>query len=190
MAIQSAWMTGAGGVISIDRGPECLAPSAGLDKAKTINFDEEHVEERLDEMTKGRSPDRCIDAVGCEAHSHGSIDAVLDKTKTVRLGTDRARVFHEAILCCRTAGTGGSGRRRVRSPWDRPAERPVPRDAARGRAGRRRSRLLLSGRIASGDEEERWAQPWRSIKTEPSPSRAGAKRRMRHCPSSPRRRQG
>ena len=106
MAIQSAWMQGAGRVISIDRVPERLALSSGPGKAETINFDDEHVKERLDEMTKGRGPDRCIDAVGCEAHSHGSIDAVLDKAKkTLKLGTDRAHVLRETILNCRTGGT-------------------------------------------------------------------------------------
>jgi threonine dehydrogenase-like Zn-dependent dehydrogenase len=106
MTIQSAWMMGAGRVISIDRVPERLAMSAGPGRAETIDFDEEHVKERLDEMTAGRGPDRCIDAVGCEAHSHGSLDAVLDKAKkTLKLGTDRAHVLRESILCCRTGGT-------------------------------------------------------------------------------------
>jgi threonine dehydrogenase-like Zn-dependent dehydrogenase len=57
-------------------------------------------------MTRGRGPDRCIDAVGCEAHNTGSIDAVLDKVKaSVMLGTDRAHVIRQAIYCCRKAGT-------------------------------------------------------------------------------------
>ena len=106
MAIQSAWMFGAGRVVAIDRVPERLAMAASAGRAETINFDDEHVKERLDDMTNGRGPDRCIDAVGCEAHSHGSVDAVLDKVKkTVKLGTDRAHVLRETILCCRTAGT-------------------------------------------------------------------------------------
>jgi len=106
MAIQSAWMFGAGRVIAIDRVAERLALAASAGRAETINFDDEHVKERLDEMTKGRGPDRCIDAVGTEAHSHGSFDAILDKAKkTIKLGTDRAHVIREAILCCRTSGT-------------------------------------------------------------------------------------
>lgn len=106
MAIQSAWIMGAGRVISIDRVKERLAMSRGAGRAETINFDEEHVKERLDEMTGGRGPDRCIDAVGCEAHSHGSVDAVLDAAKKVmKLGTDRAHVLRETIICCRTGGT-------------------------------------------------------------------------------------
>jgi threonine dehydrogenase-like Zn-dependent dehydrogenase len=105
MAIRSAYMLGAGRVISIERVPERLA-MAEKGKAETINFDKEHVYERLQELTQGRGPDRCIDAVGCEAHSHGSIDAVLDKVKkTVKLGTDRAHVLREAIYCCRKGGT-------------------------------------------------------------------------------------
>jgi threonine dehydrogenase-like Zn-dependent dehydrogenase len=57
-------------------------------------------------MTKGRRPDRCIDAVGCEAHAAGSVDAVLDKAKTaVMLATDRAHALREAIMCCRKGGT-------------------------------------------------------------------------------------
>ena len=75
-------------------------------KAETINFDEEKVYDRLMEMTKGRGPDRCIDAVGCEAHAGGSVDAVLDKAKAaVMLATDRAHVLREAIMCCRKGGT-------------------------------------------------------------------------------------
>jgi threonine dehydrogenase-like Zn-dependent dehydrogenase len=106
MAIQSAWMFGAERVIAIDRVAERLALAASAGRAETINFDDEHVKERLDEMTKGRGPDRCIDAVGTEAHSHGSIDAILDKAKkSIKLGTDRAHVIREAILCCRTSGT-------------------------------------------------------------------------------------
>jgi threonine dehydrogenase-like Zn-dependent dehydrogenase len=49
---------------------------------------------------------RCIDAVGGEAHSHGSVDAILDKAKrTLKLGTDRAHVLREALFCCRKGGT-------------------------------------------------------------------------------------
>ena len=49
-------------------------------------------------MTDGRGADRCIDAVGAEAHATGSFDALLDKTKaSVFLATDRAHVLREAI---------------------------------------------------------------------------------------------
>jgi len=104
-AIRSALMLGAGRVIAIDMVPERLA-LAEAGKAETINFDKEDVYERLQEMTKGRGPDRCIDAVGCEAHGTGSFDAVLDKAKAaVMLATDRAHVLRQAIYCCRKQGT-------------------------------------------------------------------------------------
>jgi threonine dehydrogenase-like Zn-dependent dehydrogenase len=105
-AIQSAWMFGAGRVIAIDRVPARLRMAQSYGKAETINFDDVKVYDRLMEMTKGRGPDRCIDAVGCEAHAAGSFDAVVDKVKTsVMLGTDRAHALREAITCCRKGGT-------------------------------------------------------------------------------------
>lgn len=105
-AMQSAWMLGAGRVIAIDRVPERLEMARKFAHAETINFDEEKVYDKLQELTRGRGPDRCIDAVGCEAHSTGSFDAVLDKVKsTVLLTTDRAHALREAIYCCRKGGT-------------------------------------------------------------------------------------
>jgi threonine dehydrogenase-like Zn-dependent dehydrogenase len=105
-AIQSAWMFGAGRVIAIDRVPERLAMAEEHGKAETINFDKDDVYDRLMELTGGRGPDRCIDAVGTEAHAGGSFDALLDKAKaSVMLGTDRPHVLREAIMCCRKGGT-------------------------------------------------------------------------------------
>ena len=107
-AMQSAWMLGAGRVIAIDMVPERLRMAEEKSKAETINFDKEKVYDRLMEMTKGRGPDRCIDAVGTESHvglSAGA-DTVLDKAKTaVTLETDRPHVLREAIMCCRKGGT-------------------------------------------------------------------------------------
>jgi len=104
--IQSAWMLGAGRVIAIDRVPERLTMAQTQGKAETINFSDEGVYDRLMEMTNGRGPDRCIDAVGAEAHATGSFDAVLDKAKAaVYLGTDRPHVLREALMCCRKGGT-------------------------------------------------------------------------------------
>ena len=56
----------------------CLAQAGG---AMTINFDEESVVERLNELTDGKGPEKCIDAVGMEAHAGGSLDAVYDRAK-------------------------------------------------------------------------------------------------------------
>lgn len=105
-AIQSAWMFGAGRVIAIDNVPERLAMAAGIGRAETINFDDVGVYDRLMELTKGRGPDRCIDAVGAEAHGSGSFDAVIDKIKAATyLATDRPHALREAIMCCRKGGT-------------------------------------------------------------------------------------
>jgi threonine dehydrogenase-like Zn-dependent dehydrogenase len=105
-AIQSAWMFGAGRVIAIDRVSERLEMARQHGKAETINFEEHKVYERLMEMTKGRGPDRCIDAVGAEAHGSGSVDAVVDQVKAALcLTTDRVHALREAIMCCRKGGT-------------------------------------------------------------------------------------
>jgi threonine dehydrogenase-like Zn-dependent dehydrogenase len=105
-SIRSAWMRGAGRVIAIDRVPERLQLAADFGKAETIDFSKEKVYERLQEMTHGRGPDRCIDAVGAEAHAWGSFDSVVDAAKTtVGLATDRPHVVREAMLCCRKGGT-------------------------------------------------------------------------------------
>jgi threonine dehydrogenase-like Zn-dependent dehydrogenase len=104
--IKSAWMLGAGRVIAIDRVPERLTMAQAHGKAETINFEDNDVYDRLMEMTGGRGPDRCIDAVGAEAHATGSVDAMLDKAKAaVYLGTDRPHVLRETIMCCRKGGT-------------------------------------------------------------------------------------
>jgi hypothetical protein len=55
--------------------------------------------ERLNAMTEGRGPDRCIDAVGCEAHGTGGVDAILDNVKaTVKLATDRADRHTSSVM--------------------------------------------------------------------------------------------
>ncbi len=104
-AIRSAWMLGAGRVVAIDTVPERLE-MARQGKAETIDFEKQDVYDTLMEMTKGKGPDSCIDAVGAEAHAGGAFDAVLDKAKAaVGLATDRPHVLREAILCCRKGGT-------------------------------------------------------------------------------------
>lgn len=102
--IRSAQMLGAKQVLAIDRVPERLAMAQAIG-AETINFDEEKVPDRLKDLTGGRGPDKCIDAVGMEAHAGGSVDAIMDKAKaSVMLATDRSHVLREAIMACRPAG--------------------------------------------------------------------------------------
>lgn len=104
-AIQSAWMLGAGRVIAIDNVPERLALARQAGEAETLNFADEDIFDALKEMTGGRGPDRCIDAVGMEAHGT-SPDAVLDRVKAAAyLATDRPHVLRQAIHACRKGGT-------------------------------------------------------------------------------------
>jgi len=103
--VRSAVLLGAKQVICIDDVPERLAMAAA-GGAITINFDEESVVERLNELTSGKGPEKCIDAVGMEAHSTATIDSVYDKVKqTVKLETDRPHVLREMMYVCRPAGT-------------------------------------------------------------------------------------
>ncbi|AUT76427.1 zinc-dependent alcohol dehydrogenase [Paraburkholderia hospita] len=105
MTIRSAVLLGARQVIAIDRVPERLA-MAKAGGAITINFDEESVLERLKELTRGKGPEKCIDAVGMESHATRSFDAIYDRVKqAVMLETDRPHVLREMIYVCRPAGT-------------------------------------------------------------------------------------
>ncbi|SAL84966.1 alcohol dehydrogenase [Caballeronia terrestris] len=105
MAIRSALLLGAKQVIVIDRVPERLA-MAKVAGAITINFDDESVLDRLKELTGGKGPEKCIDAVGMESHATRSFDAIYDRVKqAVMLETDRPHVLREMIYVCRPAGT-------------------------------------------------------------------------------------
>ncbi|MEZ2353197.1 zinc-dependent alcohol dehydrogenase [Caballeronia sp. RCC_10] len=105
MAIRSAVLLGAKQVIAIDRVPERIA-MARAGGATVINFEEESVVERLGELTQGKGPEKCIDAVGMESHATSSVDAMYDRAKqAVMLETDRPHVLREMIYVCRPAGT-------------------------------------------------------------------------------------
>ena len=102
-AIRSAFMLGAERVIAIDRIPERLelAKAGG---AETINYEEFDAGVALKEMTGGRGPDCCIDAVGMEAHGTG-VMALYDTVKqAIRMETGRAMVLRQAIVACRKGG--------------------------------------------------------------------------------------
>jgi threonine dehydrogenase-like Zn-dependent dehydrogenase len=105
MTIRSAILLGAEQVIAIDHLPERLSMAAAAG-AITINFDEENVVERLNELTGGKGPHKCIDAVGTESHvSFGQPDTVLDRAKQMlMMENDRPHVLREMIYVCRPAG--------------------------------------------------------------------------------------
>jgi threonine dehydrogenase-like Zn-dependent dehydrogenase len=104
MAIRSAILLGAKQVIVIDRIPERLS-MAEAGGAITINFDDESVVERLNDLTDGKGPEKCIDCVGLEAHATQHIDSMIDRAKqAVWMESDRPHVLREMIYVCRGAG--------------------------------------------------------------------------------------
>ena len=105
MAIRSAILQRAKQVIAIDRVPERLS-MARAGGAIPINFEQESVVERLEQLTDGKGPEKCIDAVGMEAHATTTLDAVYDRAKqAVMLESDRPHVLREMAYVCRPAGT-------------------------------------------------------------------------------------
>lgn len=104
-AIQSAKMLGADRVIAIDRVPERLEMAREHGGAEIVDFESEDVYDRLMNMTGGRGPDGCIDAVGTEAHGMGLVGASDRLKQRIGLEDDRPYVLREAIKCCRKGGT-------------------------------------------------------------------------------------
>jgi threonine dehydrogenase-like Zn-dependent dehydrogenase len=106
MAIRSAVLQGAKRVIAIDRLPERLS-MAEAGGATTINFDEESVIEQLNDLTSGKGPEKCIDAIGTESHvSLAQPDTIYDRAKQMlMLENDRPHVLREMIYVCRPGGT-------------------------------------------------------------------------------------
>ncbi|HEU4632089.1 MAG TPA: zinc-dependent alcohol dehydrogenase [Gemmatimonadaceae bacterium] len=104
-AIASAFMLGAARVIAIDRFPYRLQMAREKCGAETINYEETSILEALKELTGGRGPDACIDAVGMEAHGHSALYAYDRVKQAMRLETDRPIALREAIMACRNGGT-------------------------------------------------------------------------------------
>jgi threonine dehydrogenase-like Zn-dependent dehydrogenase len=105
MTIRSAVLLGAKNVYAIDCVPERLA-MAQAGGATTINFEQENVVERLNDLTHGKGPEKCIDAVGMEAHATATLDSVYDRVKqAVMAESDRPHVLREMMYVCRPAGT-------------------------------------------------------------------------------------
>ncbi|HEX7336540.1 MAG TPA: zinc-dependent alcohol dehydrogenase [Gemmatimonadales bacterium] len=105
-AIASALLLGAERVIAIDRFPYRLRMARERAGAtETINYEEVNVLEALKDMTGGRGPDACIDAVGLEAHGHPLVYAYDRAKQAMMLESDRPTALREAILACRNGGT-------------------------------------------------------------------------------------
>ena len=104
-AIKSAYMLGAARVIAIDRFRERLQMAQEQGKAEVINYEEVDAGEALKEMTGGRGPDRCIDAVGMEAHGTDAMAAYDQVKQGLKLETGKPTVLRQAIVACRKGGT-------------------------------------------------------------------------------------
>jgi len=104
-AIQSAHLLGAERVIAIDTVPERLQMAREQGHAETIDYEQvDSVVETLKQMTGGRGPDACIDAVGMEAHGNG-VEYMYDRSKqAMMLETDRPIALREAMMACRNGG--------------------------------------------------------------------------------------
>jgi threonine dehydrogenase-like Zn-dependent dehydrogenase len=104
-AIHSALVLGAKRVIAIDDVPERLA--LARDKgAETLDRSKLNVLDTLREMTGGHGPDKCIDAVGMEAHGPTPALDLIDRVQTaLKLETERPVALREAIMACKAAGT-------------------------------------------------------------------------------------
>ncbi|MCZ7477024.1 zinc-dependent alcohol dehydrogenase [Micromonospora sp. WMMC273] len=105
MAARSAQILGAERVVVIDRLPERLATASQRLGVETINYAETDVLEALREMTAGRGPDACIEAVGMESHDVGPVYAYDKAKQTVRAQTDRPTSVRQAIMAARKGGT-------------------------------------------------------------------------------------
>jgi threonine dehydrogenase-like Zn-dependent dehydrogenase len=106
LAIASAKMLGAERIVAIDRFGYRL--NMALEKAGAtdiINYADQDVHEALLELTGGRGPDACIDAVGLEAHSHGPMYSVDRAKQAMMLETDRPIALRQAIRACKNGGT-------------------------------------------------------------------------------------
>jgi len=106
LAIASAYLLGAERVIAIDRFDYRLRMASEKANAETINYEDVNVLEQLREMTGGRGPDACIDAVGMEAHHSNPGLHAYDRVKqATRQQTERGAALREAIMACRNGGT-------------------------------------------------------------------------------------
>ncbi|RJK97951.1 zinc-dependent alcohol dehydrogenase [Vallicoccus soli] len=105
MAARGAQLLGADRVVVIDRIPERLAQAEDVIGAEVLDYSATDVGGELREMTGGRGPDVCIEAVGMEAHGEGVAGAYDQVKQQLRLQTDRPTAVREAVHNCRKGGS-------------------------------------------------------------------------------------
>jgi threonine dehydrogenase-like Zn-dependent dehydrogenase len=104
-AMASAFLLGAERVIAIDRFDYRLRMAREKAGAETLDYERVDIHEALMEMTGGRGPDACIDAVGMEAHSHTPVYAYDRAKQAMMQENDRPIALRQAIMSCRNGGT-------------------------------------------------------------------------------------
>ncbi|MER7499385.1 zinc-dependent alcohol dehydrogenase [Nonomuraea pusilla] len=105
MAARAAFLMGAERVIAIDRHPERLRMAAEAVGAEVLDYERVDVLDALKEMTGGRGPDVCVEAVGMESHGLGLQHAYDRAKQALRLQTDRGLSLRQAVHACRKGGT-------------------------------------------------------------------------------------
>ena len=105
LAMASAKLMGAERIIAIDRFDYRLRMAREQAGATdTIDYEQVGAIEALKELTGGRGPDKCIDAVGMEAHS-SDVQWPFDRAmQAARTETDRPMALRDAIMSCRSGG--------------------------------------------------------------------------------------
>ena len=105
MAARAAMLMGAERVVVVDRLENRLEQVRTHIGAETLDYERVDVPAELRELTGGRGPDVCIEAVGMEAHGSGPSHIYDQVKQQMRLQTDRPTAVREAIYACRKGGS-------------------------------------------------------------------------------------
>jgi alcohol dehydrogenase len=101
MAQKAAWLHGAERVIAVDPEDYRLEMARKVNKVETLNAHDEHLMDKIRDMTSGRGPDAAVDAVGTEAER-----SFLERLKAVahlEIGTPKVMEW-----CFEAVRRGGS----------------------------------------------------------------------------------
>ncbi len=104
-AVQAAVHMGAGRVVVIETVPERIALSRKAGATDIIDFKQEDVLERINEISAGQGADCVIDCVGMESDAgHGAL-GLLSKVQGTFTSTQRPYALEQMIQAVRPAGT-------------------------------------------------------------------------------------